>query len=84
MFPQKAVASIVGIGGMAGSLCGMMFPVFTGLLLDRFKGQVTTGYSILFSICSCVYIIAFALNHLCAPSFEPVNIEPRTASPSKL
>ena len=51
MFPKRAVASVTGIGGMAGALGGMLFPTFTGKLLDVFKasGNVTAGYAILFS-----------------------------------
>ncbi|MDB6123598.1 MAG: transporter [Pedosphaera sp.] len=77
MFPKKAVASVVGIGGMAGSLGGMMFPILTGRLLDHFKLQnkITTGYGILFSICAFAYLVAFVLHHLCAPRFEPVNLD---------
>jgi ACS family hexuronate transporter-like MFS transporter len=45
----------------------------TGRLLDHFQklGNVTAGYAILFGICACMYLVAFALNHLCAPRFEP-------------
>src|SRR4029077_7212827 len=53
MFPNQAVASVVGLGGMAGSLGGFSFPIFSGNMLDHFKavGHVATGYSILFGIC---------------------------------
>ena len=45
-------------------------------LLDRFvaSGNVAAGYSILFAICGSAYLIAFAVNHLLAPRFEPVEI----------
>ena len=45
MFPKKAVASIIGIGGMAGATGGMLFPIFCGRLLDNFTaaGNVTAG-----------------------------------------
>jgi ACS family hexuronate transporter-like MFS transporter len=74
VFPKDAVASLVGIGGMAGSLGGMAFPVFTGRLLDKFKaaGDVSQGYSILFFICGSAYLVAFAVNHLLSPKFEPI------------
>jgi MFS transporter, ACS family, hexuronate transporter len=72
MFPKHAVASVVGIGGLAGAAGGFMFPIITGKMLDHFTalGAITTGYSILFGICACMYLIAFGLNHLCAPRFE--------------
>ena len=74
MFPKRAVASVIGIGSMAGSLGGFLFPYFTGRLLDRFAatGNVTSGYAILFGICGSAYLVAFGLNHLLAPSFEPI------------
>jgi ACS family hexuronate transporter-like MFS transporter len=77
MFPKKAVASVIGIGGMAGSAGGILFPALTGRMLDHFEklGQVTTGYAILFGICGCMYLVAFALNHLCAPRFEPFQLK---------
>jgi ACS family hexuronate transporter-like MFS transporter len=77
MFPKKAVASVVGIGGMAGSAGGFIFPILTGMLLDHFKAlnNVTAGYAILFGICGCMYLVAFALHHLLAPRFEPFNLQ---------
>jgi ACS family hexuronate transporter-like MFS transporter len=76
MFPRKAVASVIGMGGMAGSAGAMFFPIFTGILLDHFHkiNRVTEGYSILFSICAGAYLTAFAVNHFLAPSFEPFDL----------
>ena len=78
MFPRHAVASVVGLGGMAGSFGGILFPIYSGKLLDRFTstGNVTTGYAILFAICGSAYLVAFALNHLLAPKFEPIVQQP--------
>ena len=77
MFPKRAVASVIGIGGMAGSAGGLLFPLLTGILLDHFQKQqnITAGYAILFGICACMYLVAFALNHLCAPRFEPFQLK---------
>jgi ACS family hexuronate transporter-like MFS transporter len=73
MFPRPAVGSVVGIGGMAGSVGGIIFPLYAGKLLDRFSaaGDVTSGYAVLFGICGFAYLIAFVVNHLLAPRFEP-------------
>jgi ACS family hexuronate transporter-like MFS transporter len=78
MFPKSAVASMIGIGSAAGSIGGMIFPIVTGVLLDKFQagGNITAGYSILFVICAFAYLMAFALNHLCAPKFEPTRWNP--------
>ena len=82
MFPKAAVASVVGIGGLAGSAGGFFFPVVTGRMLDHFKSQnnITAGYAILFGICAGAYLVAFVLNHLCAPRFEQVDLTPQSIS----
>jgi len=67
MFPKRAVAKIIALGTSAGSLGGIIFPLATGIVLDRF----TNGYTILFAVCSVAYVTAFILNHLLAPTFEP-------------
>ena len=76
MFPKRAVASVVGIGGTAGSLGGIIFPIYAGKLLDKFQasGNITAGYAILFGICGSAYLVAFVVNHLLAPKFEPIDI----------
>ena len=76
MFPKRAVASVVGIGGMAGSIGGIIFPIYAGKLLDRFTaaGNVTAGYAILFIVCGTAYLLAFGAGHLLAPRFEPVKL----------
>jgi len=77
VFPKRAIASIVGIGGMAGSFGGILFPLYSGKLLDRFqaRGDVTSGYAILFGICGSAYLVAFAVNHALAPRFEPLPLD---------
>ena len=70
MFPKRAVASVVGIGSMAGSVVGMLFPVMAGRLLDAFADK-SAGYAVLFGICAGAYVVAFIIQHLLAPRFEP-------------
>jgi ACS family hexuronate transporter-like MFS transporter len=72
MFPKRAVASVVGVGGMAGSLGGIAFPILAGKLLDRFQsaGNITAGYGILFGFCGFAYLLAFGISHALAPRFE--------------
>ncbi|MET0791084.1 MAG: MFS transporter, partial [Polyangiaceae bacterium] len=74
MFPKRAVGSVVGLGGMAGSLGGIAFPILAGKLLDHFTqaGDITAGYSILFGFCGFAYLLAFGISHLLVPKFEPV------------
>jgi len=66
MFPKETVASVVGIGGMAGAVGGILFPILVGTLLDSYKaaGHLATGYNILFTICGCTYLVAFIIIHL--------------------
>lgn len=73
MFPKSAVASVTGMGGLAGSIGSAIFPYVTGAILDHFGAQnnASGGYAILFLFCGSVYLIAFAIHHLLAPKFEP-------------
>ncbi len=66
MFPKQAVSSIVGIGGMAGAVGGIFFPMLIGSLLDTYKaaGNLAGGYNIIFTICGCTYLIAWLIIHL--------------------
>lgn len=76
MFPKRAVASVVGLGGMAGSIGGIAFPLYAGKLLDRFEasGNIAAGYGVLFGLCSTAYLVAFAIHHALAPKFEPIDV----------
>ena len=65
-----------GIGGMAGSIGGILFPLVIGWLLDTYKtaGDINVGYNILFVICGCAYLLAWAVMHFFTPRMEKVNI----------
>jgi ACS family hexuronate transporter-like MFS transporter len=77
MFPKKAVASLTGIGGLAGSVGGMLFPVICGKVIDHYvkAGNPTAGYAVLFGFCGSAYLLAFGIHHLLAPKFEQISIE---------
>lgn len=66
LFPKQAVSSAVGIGGMAGAVGGILFPMLVGSLLDKYKaaGTISEGYNLLFTICGCTYLIAWLIIHL--------------------
>jgi ACS family hexuronate transporter-like MFS transporter len=74
MFPKSAVASVTGIGSMAGAIGGMLFPAYCGWVLDRFKtlGNEPGAYTLLLSICAFAYVGTFVIHHLLAPRFEPI------------
>ncbi|QCR24311.1 MFS transporter [Pontibacter sp. SGAir0037] len=76
MFPKRAVSSVVGIGGMAGSLGGALFPLFIGWLLDYYKGMgnIIAGYNIIFTICGCAYVAAWLVMHFLSPRMKQVEI----------
>ena len=76
MFPKRAVSSVVGIGGMAGSVGGILFPLLVGLILDHYKtaGNIGDGYNIIFILCGCAYMLAWVVMHLFAPKMEEVKI----------
>jgi len=75
MFPQNAVASVVGLGGTAGALGAMLMLEITGLLFSGVgsTGDSTKVYTILFMIAGFAYLVAFALMHLLAPRLAAVN-----------
>jgi MFS transporter, ACS family, hexuronate transporter len=70
MFPVKAVASVVGLGGMAGAIGGMLIAKFVAHVL-----QLTGSYAIPFAIASSAYLIALAIIHMLTPRLEPVRID---------
>jgi ACS family hexuronate transporter-like MFS transporter len=66
MFPKEAVSSVVGIGGMAGAIGGILFPMLVGHLLDSYKaiGNLAGGYNLLFTICGLTYLVSWLIIHL--------------------
>ncbi|SHM80345.1 MFS transporter [Mucilaginibacter sp. OK098] len=76
MFPKKALSSVVGIGGMAGSVGGTLFPFFIGFILDTAKkaGNITAGYNIIFIICGLAYMLAWVIMHLLTPRMKVVKL----------
>ena len=67
MFPHSAVGTVVGIGGMAGSVGGALFAFFAGHIL-----QLTHSYAILFAIAASAYLLALLILHLLAPGLKKV------------
>jgi ACS family hexuronate transporter-like MFS transporter len=76
MFPKQAISSVVGIGGMAGSVGGIFFPLLIGVILETYKeaGNLTAGYNIIFTMCACSYLLAWVIMHLITPKMKPVKI----------
>lgn len=74
MFPKKAISSVIGIGGMAGSVGGILFPLLVGNILDYFKtaGDKTAGYNLIFIFCGCAYLLAWIIMHFLNPKMKRV------------
>ncbi len=72
IFPKQTLSSVVGIGGMAGSTGGILFPFLIGIILEHFKllGQLGTGYNIIFGICAGAYLLAWIVMQLLSPKME--------------
>lgn len=69
MFPQRAVASVVGLGSMAGSVAAMAFSQSAGVILET-----THSYVPLFVVAGVAYLLALAIMHALTPKLEPVRI----------
>src|SRR5271170_4420076 len=67
MFPRSVVGSVVGIGGMAGSIGSVLFAFFAGHVL-----QLTHSYVSLFAISSTAYLIALIFLYALAPGLKKV------------
>jgi ACS family hexuronate transporter-like MFS transporter len=67
MFSKGAIGTVIVIGGI-------LFPIYSGRLLDRFtaSGDLNTGHAVLFGICAAACLLAFELNHHFARRFTQI------------
>ena len=65
MFPKRAVGSVTGIGGMAGSVGGILIASGTGYIL-----QATGSYTTLFFMAGSAYVVTLFLFHLLVPKID--------------
>lgn len=70
LFPRRAVASVVGIGGAAGALGGFLFQLATGEYLQA-SGS---NYGPVFAVCGLTYLVALGIIHLLVPRLEPARL----------
>ncbi len=70
MFPKRAVASVVGLGGMAGSVGGMLLATGAGFILE-----FTGSYLTLFIISGSAYLLALLIFHGLVPKMESAVLE---------
>lgn len=69
MFPNRAIGSVVGIGGMAGSIGGMLMAKGVGYVL-----QWTGSYRLPLLYAGIVYLVALGIIQLLVPNMEPARI----------
>ncbi len=81
MFPKSAIATITGIGGMAGGIGSFLINKGSGKLFDyaketnmKFMGfeGITSGYFIIFSICAVAYLVGWVVMKRLVPKYEPI------------
>ena len=74
MFPQKSIASVVGIGGLAGGLGGVVMTKIGGWVIDHYKliGDIHTGYMIMFAICALAYLVAWSVMKALVPRHKEI------------
>ncbi|MGN6421539.1 MAG: MFS transporter [Pseudobacter sp.] len=73
MLPRNAVSSVIGIGGMAGAIGGVLFPLAIGGILEFYKsaGNITQGYNIIFIFCGLSFLLAWLVLHWITPRMTP-------------
>ena len=70
MFPRRAIGSVVGLGGMAGSIGGMLISTATGLILE-----FTGSYVYIFILAGSVYLLALVVFQLLVPKLDTIALE---------
>jgi ACS family hexuronate transporter-like MFS transporter len=81
MFPKKAIATITGIGGMAGGIGSLIIQLAAGWLFDYAKDTgmktfgfegITAGYFIVFCVCAVAYLIGWVVMKSLVPRYKPI------------
>jgi ACS family hexuronate transporter-like MFS transporter len=69
VFPRQAVGSVVGIGGTAGAIGGMLMSKYAGWVLDSIG-----SYTPIFMVAGAVYFLALAAIHVLSPRMQAVTL----------
>ena len=72
MFPKGNIASVTGIGTMAGGIGGVLVQLLAGRLTDAFSRTPQTAYLIMFIVCGLSYLVAWALMKVLVPQHRPI------------
>jgi len=71
MFPKSAVASVTGIGTMAGGVGGVLVQKAAGFLRDHYPHN---AYLILFVGCATIYLLAWCVIKILVPRHRPITL----------
>jgi len=85
MFPKSTIASITGIGAMAGGIGSMIIQKVAGNLFTYAEGQGAAfhffgfegkpaGYFIMFCFCGLAYLLAWIIMKSLVPKYKPVEV----------
>ncbi|MDD6772379.1 MAG: MFS transporter [Bacteroidales bacterium] len=86
MFPKSTIATITGIGAMAGGVGSMIIQKVAGNLFTHaeqmgsaftffgFEGK-PAGYFIMFCFCGIAYLVAWAIMKVLVPKYKPISVE---------
>ncbi len=85
MFPKSTIASVTGIGAMAGGLGSMIIQKVAGNLFTYAEGQGAAfhfmgfegkpaGYFIMFCFCGLAYLLGWIIMKSLVPKYKPVEI----------
>jgi ACS family hexuronate transporter-like MFS transporter len=69
VFPKKATASVVGIGGMVGAIAGIAADRILGTLLSA---SGPSGYFFAFLGAGLIYLVTLGIVHLLMPNMNPL------------
>ena len=86
MFPKSTIATITGIGAMAGGIGSFLINKGSGVLFTYAEGQGSAftffgfegkpaGYMIVFCICAVAYLIGWFIMKALVPKYEPIVVE---------
>jgi ACS family hexuronate transporter-like MFS transporter len=86
MFPKSAVATITGIGSMAGGVGSFLINKISGNLFTYAEAQGSAftfmgfegkpaGYMIIFCVCAVAYLIGWSVMKLLVPKYKPVVVK---------
>jgi MFS transporter, ACS family, hexuronate transporter len=77
VFPKQTVGSVVGIGGTAGAVGGMLMSKYAGWVLDSIG-----SYTPIFVVAGTVYLLALVVIHALSPRMEAVGLMPDRPIPA--